>query len=121
MEEEKEEEKRCHFCGLPLGDEYVVYKDKNLHSSCFYVTEGELNPSPLAEDLKRFSDAFAKQKSMSIDELFSILWATKEYAKESTCVHRIRNLMWRMIDMGVIEEAREERTVIRKVKVWRKK
>lgn len=120
MKRAEEKKENCHFCGLPLGDEYTVYKGMNFHQTCFHVFDGKLEPSSLAEDLKLVSEALEKQNNMSLNELFDLLWATKQYATESSCKLRVRHLMRDMCDMGVVEEAKAERTIIREVKVWRK-
>lgn len=117
---EKETTNTCYFCGLPLEEKYTVYKGIKVHPTCFCVINGKIVHSQLAEELKLLSEALNEKKSTTPDELFEILWSTRGYAKKSTCTMRVRTLMRRMVDFGIVEEGKEERMVVRKVKVWKK-
>lgn len=114
-------EEKCLFCGLPLYDNYIVYKGKKVHQTCFRIEHGELMPSYLAEDIKAISKIMNEKDTLSLDEAMEILQVKNNYAIQSTCRNRARHILKRMMLMDVSEEIQEKRQVIRFVTVWRKR
>jgi len=103
----------CAFCELPLGEDYIVYKTIKVHPYCFSVADEKFEANDFAGDLKRVLKAL-KEKSMTTTESAEFVDCS-EFASKP----RARRVLEYMKDLGVIEQGEEERTYIRKVKVWK--